>query len=346
MSVHQTNDLRWFVRYPKGKNKEDPNRTREYFGRGPDAERSARERNYELGLGIKKKDTSPFFTEIANAYLAAKGPAMARVNLANLTTKLQNIILPEFIDTRAAAITPEILDQFVATRLQTVKRTSVHRDLSDIRAILRWAVKRRYVTVNPMEGFDFPRRDDAVIEPPSAAEIQAILRHASPHLYRAIILAYYTGCRPGVVELYRLTWQDIDLVSGNITIRSADKGGLKKRVVPIMDKEFSELLNLWLDDDLASKKTPADPVVTYKGKPVKILKTAWQAAKRRAKITRRIRMYDIRHAFATKLLDNGADLKHVSNLLGHKSIQQTVDTYQHLSKSLTKETMQKLPSIL
>jgi len=56
-------------------------------------------------------------------------------------------------------------------------------------------------------------------------------------------------------------------------------------------------------------------------------------------------MYELRHSFATKLLDNGADLKHVSTLLGHKSIQQIADTYQHLSSKLSKEAVGKLPSI-
>jgi hypothetical protein len=52
MSVHQLPDGRWFVRFPKGKIAEKPTATREYFGRGDDAERMAIARNWELGLGI------------------------------------------------------------------------------------------------------------------------------------------------------------------------------------------------------------------------------------------------------------------------------------------------------
>ncbi len=345
MSVHQTTNGRWFVRYSKGKIAEDPERTREYFGGGPEAELQARERNHELGLGKKAPDTSPLFIDLAKAYMAAKGPAMAPASRIPLVSKMENVVLPRLGQLRAAQITPAILDKYTTSRLKNVKRTTVHRDLSDIRAILRWSVKRRYIAANPMEGFELPRRDDAVITPPTVAEVQAILRAAAPHLYRAIILSYYTGLRPGEVELLRLSWEQVDIAGGHIVIISADKGGLKKRSVPIQEEYLLKLLDKWLQEDKQAGKKNSDPVVTYKGLPVQSLKSAWSAAKRRAKITRRVRMYDLRHSFATKLLDNGADLKHVSVLLGHRSVQQTVDTYQHFSQRLSEEAVGKLPSI-
>ena len=89
-----------------------------------------------------------------------------------------------------------------------------------------------------------------------------------------------------------------------------------------------------------------DYIVTYNGKRIASLKKSWKNAKEKANITRRLRMYDLRHSFATKLLDNEADLKHVSLLLGHKSVQQTVDTYQHKSKKLSSAAVKKLPSVL
>jgi integrase len=48
--------------------------------------------------------------------------------------------------------------------------------------------------------------------------------------------------RPGEVELLRLRWEQVDLVNGNITVISADKGGLRKRTVPIMDQALLGLL--------------------------------------------------------------------------------------------------------
>jgi integrase len=346
MSVHQTTDGRWFVKIEKGKLPHDPDRTREYFGRGPEAEVKARQRNHELGLGKVTPDTSPLFIDLAKAYMDAKLPTMAKASQVALVTKMEGVVLPRIGEKRAAQITPDLLDKYVANRAKDVKRTTIHQDLTYIRAILRWSVKRRYLAANPMDGFELPRRDNAVITPPTVEEARAILKAASPHLYRAIVLSYYTGLRPGEVELLRLTWEQVDLVNGNITVISADKGGLKKRTVPIMDQALLGLLGVWFEEDLKAGKKACDPAVTFKGKSVVSLKTAWSAAKKRAKITRRIRMYDLWHAFATKMLDNGADLKHVSILLGHRSVQQTADTYQHTSKRLAEEAVGKLPSIL
>ena len=355
MSVGCTPDGRFYVAYPKGYNKIDPGRTREYFGRGPESEAAAHTRNIELGLGKPKVDHTPILDKLFNEYLDAKSPSMSKDSLIALTKKFSSIVLPELGHLKGSQITPKVLDGFVKKRLETVKSTTVHRDISDIRAVIRWSVKRKYIASNPMEGFEMPTRDDEIIQPPTPNEVRAILDNATPQLFRAIIISYYSGLRPGAVELYSLTWQDINLIDKTILVRSAKKGGLRWRSIPIVDDMFLQLLNEWIEQDLngyitkrgkVRKKKLSDPVITRNNKPVKSLKVSWKMAKEKAKITRRLRMYDLRHAFATLLLDNGADLKHVSTLLGHKSIQQTVDTYQHTSKKLSEETVQKLPSIL
>ncbi len=130
---------------------------------------------------------------------------MAPASKIALISKMENVVLPKIGQMRAAQITSAILDRYTTSRLKTVKRTTVHRNLSDIRIILRWSVKRRYIATNPMEGFELPRRDDAVITPPSVSEVQVILNESPLHLYHAIILSYYTGLRPGEVELLRMT---------------------------------------------------------------------------------------------------------------------------------------------
>lgn len=346
MSVEQLKDGRWVCRYPRGKDPLQPDRNKDYFGRGEAGRRAAQARHDELFA--KKGLVGPSFRVLADTYLRTKVDTGGISDSAAASTyyHLKSKILPALGKCTAMAITHEMLDTFVAARKKEgVKNTTIHRDLSDVRAILNWAAKRGLIASSPMVGYEMPRRDDAVILPPTHEEAMAIIDNAAPHLVRAILISYYCGLRPGAVELLGLKWQDFDLINRQVFVQSAKKGGLKSRNIPIQDDGFLGQLKEWWKQDRGAKKKPGDHVITYNGAPIKSIKTAWKAAKIRAGITRRIRPYDIRHAFATALLDNGGDLKTVSQMMGHKSIQQTVDTYQHTSKALQQSTISKLPSL-
>jgi len=86
-------------------------------------------------------------------------------------------------------------------------------------------------------------------------------------------------------------------------------------------------------------------IISYKGKPVKSLKRSWATAKKKAGITKRLRLYDLRHAFATYLLAHGADLKAVSDMMGHHSTKMTADRYYQLVEDLKRKAVSKLPTL-
>jgi integrase len=329
MSVHQTPDGRWFVAYPKGFNREDPQRIREYFGRGTEAELAAHGRNHELGLGTRlpSNQTEPTFADLADDYMSHHGVDMRITSRIDAGYKLDAHILPAIGHLPGSKVGPSVLDRYVLERSTAGrKKTTIHRELSIIRAILLRAVERRKIAANPMHGYRMPRRDDAVLNPPTAAELAAIHRAAAPHLQRALMLAYYTAMRPGGSELLALRWEHIDLMTGTIFVESAKKGGMRSRVVPIAAGLALHLTG-WLADD--RERGPLGWVVHYGGDQVGSLKTSWRAAKARAGITRRMRMYDLRHMAASEMLASGADLKSVSEILGHASPDMTLRTYQH-----------------
>lgn len=341
MSVHQLKDGRWFVKYGIGKNPDNPDGTRTYCGRGPEGERAAHALNISLGLGVRQVARSPLFVEMAEAYLAARQGIVAASTAARWMVRMKRVILPAIGELMAHEITHEALDSYVAKRARTVKRTTIHRELTDIRSVVRWAVRRRLISSSPMEGYEMPKLDNARIRPPSRAEIEAILKHAVPHLQRAILISYNTGLRPGREELLTLTWSAVDFIGRTITVTSAVKGGLEERTVPI-SASFAETLGQWHDED---SKKGARYIIHYCGARVDSLKTAWKNAKARARISRRLRMYDIRHAFATTLLERGGDLKTVSELLGHRSPDLTLKVYQHVSGNLKRQTVSLLDDI-
>ena len=86
------------------------------------------------------------------------------------------------------------------------------------------------------------------------------------------------------------------------------------------------LLRRWHEED---RQAGCAYVIAYKGRPVRSISSGWHNALRRAGIARRIRPYDLRHAFASLALVYGADIKCVAETMGHKNITMLLSVYQH-----------------
>lgn len=346
MSVHQKADGRWFVRV---RDKESGRLKDKYFGRGLEAERAARAHNESLGLRSWKRRTpkqqSPYFTELVQAYAKAKVGQMQPQSIKNLMWKMDGVIIPTLgREAQALYITPNRLDKYVMKRLDAgVKHTTIHREISDIRAVLNWSVKRGYLTHNPAAGFEMPKRDDEIIMPPTLDELNAIFAKAPDHLVRALALSYYTGLRPGG-ELYTITWNDFDCDGLSILIRSAKKNGRKSRLIPV-HPNFIDQLKRWYHDDIDNGFDDTMTIVHYRRRPISSIKKAFATAKKAAGITRRLRPYDFRHAFASYLLQNSADLKSTSEMLGHTRTETTTRIYQHTTPGMHRDAINRLPAL-
>lgn len=205
-----------------------------------------------------------------------------------------------------------------------------------MQAILNWAARRRppLVPFNPVRGYSLPREDLEIILPPTPDEVTAILKHASEHLRRAILLSYYLGLRPGATELLGLTWDDVR-PDGTILVRSAAKGGPGFRIVPV-HKDLAAHLEYWKADGERY-------IIHYTGAPVGSLKRTWRNTLRRAGITRRLRMYDLRHHFVTVALENGMPIKAVSEIVGSRP-ETLMRHYQHVSSALHRSVVASIPT--
>ena len=344
MSVHQLPDGRWYCQYrlPGRKNKK-----REYFGRGAVGRAAAYSRDdtvkaeKDLIAARKNRDPGPTFTDLANAYLQGQMGSMAASSLDNLLYKLAGVIKPAIGHLPAHKITHARLDAYVAKRLQSVKRTTIHREITDIMAIMNWATARQIITINPCAGYKKPRRDDEIIQPATVEETKRLLANASDHLRRAIMISFYCGLRPGNAELYRLKWEAVDWQAQTLFVVSAKKGGLRSRVVPLHDTLYKSLQG-WFDAD--GRKTDRH-IITWRGKPVKSIKKAFRTAKKKAGITRRLTLYALRHAFATMALAAGGDLKSTSEMMGHSRPDTTMRIYQHTNIALHRQAVDRLPDV-
>lgn len=356
MACNKLKDGRWYVAGRKGFWPSEPDRTRQYFGRGIAAEQAARRRDAELG-GARARplaDHGPAFAELAVEYIKAK--SFAAKSHKELTIRLERIILPAIGAKRAIDITHDDLDLFVALRRgqianrkkTLIKDSTIRREITDIKSILNWSVKRRppLIPFNPVAGYQAPESDDDIIIPPTPDEAAAIYAAASEHLKRAIILSWYLGLRPGAVELLTLTWASVSLQTGIIRIRSAHKGGPRHRDVPIAT-DLQAHIERWQKQDRARWKISdidRRPIIHYHGGPIGKIQKSWEGALARAGIKRRIRPYDIRHSFATRALEAGADIGAVSHMMG--SAPETIRRhYQHVTREMTRRVVELIPEL-
>ena len=342
MSVHQHKDGRWIVKIYDATR---PSKYRwEYFGRGPIAEAKARARDQALDFKPTRpradEGSGPYFHELAMDYIAQRrfNPNSEKL----CTLRVTSIIAPTLGNIHAIRLSYDDLDRYVSARKASVTKNSAHskhkktirmstirRELTDIKAIMNWAAKRRppLIPFNPIRDYQLPPDDDASIIPPTAAEVDAILKCANERLFRAIKIAWYTGLRPGAVELLSLRWDNVIWENMTIRITSADKGGVRRRDVPI-HPDFAPELKTWRDKD----NNPIGPIIHQNGQPIQRLNSAWRFAKKNAGITRRLRPYDLRHFFVTTALEAGNDYKTLSEIVG--SSPETIRKhYQHVTSN-------------
>jgi len=339
MAVRQLKDGRWVCYYRisgSGKIKF------EYFGRGASGEAAAWSRHNELNLQTRRNvrpSYGPLFADLAKEYIANK--VFNQNSESHLGIRLKAHIMPAFGNLHATNITDQHCDNYVRKRKKDgVKYNTIHRELADIQAILNWSAARRpaLIPFNPIRNYKKPARDDDIIMPPTLEETTRILAKAPDHLKRYILLSYYLGLRPGAVELLSLTWGNMIWESESMLVISAHKGGPEKRIVPVHE-DFLPLLKKWAKGDKNK-----GPIIHIRGKPIQSIKTAWKGALKRAGITRRLRPYDLRHHFITRALENGGDLKAISEIVGSRP-ETITKHYQHVTRELHRKTIEKIPSL-
>lgn len=275
--------------------------------------------------------------ELLNQYLAM---------LTNPTTKKQNRyhaahLINAFGHRQAGRLkTDDVLAFLSAQEARGVSRTTAIRRLNILRAALNWGVGMHMLPANPLQGLKISAAESARLDPPTKAEARAIFAAAAPHVQRVVVIGLHTGARIGPSELFKLRWTDVDMEAGSIWMPCARKNRRReaKREIPI-SPYIMPLLAQWRLAD------STEYVIHYAGKPVKSISRAWHGAMRRAGIQRRIRPYDLRHAFASNILAEQADYKSVAEIMWH-DVGVLLQTYQHIDQNQKRKAIEKMPNYL
>ena len=218
---------------------------------------------------------------------------------------------------------------------------SIYLQIAALRAFYKYATSERLVSADIAENLALPRRWKRLPKALADTDIEKLLTPpptTTPTVLctTAILeLAYACGLR--LAELRELRLEQLHLADGFITVIGK---GNKERVVPIGRKAI-EALTAYLDSGrpaLVKPRTPAAVFLNQRGAAFGH-STLWARIKTqaaRAGIKRNFTPHMLRHSFATHLLENGADLRVIQELLGHASIS-TTEIYTHVAGSRLRE---------
>lgn len=257
-------------------------------------------------------------------------------------------LLKFFGSLRAEDLTQEDVFSFVQEQLERgLTQLTANRRVTILRAALTRALDFKIIKNNPLAGMRLPKGRARRYVPPTPSELYAMAKQAPVHVQRVIYLGYYLGVRVGPSELFSLTWQDCDFGRSQIRVWSAAKNTNQPwRDVPLNSYLLDELKKWWKAD--AAKYGDGElphTIVHWHGSPVNSIARAWATTLEKAGIKRSIRPYDLRHAYATEALAAGADIKAVSNLMGHASISTVLRSYQYVKDEQKRKAVECLPKI-
>jgi integrase/recombinase XerC len=251
---------------------------------------------------------------------------------------------PEEIDRKQLAVEPLVVREFLAYLYgQNYTKSTTARKLATLRSFSKFLMRRGQISVNPLSTIRTPKQEKRLPKCLDLEQIQKLLDTPGEGDILAardkamLEVLYSSGIR--VSELVELDMQDIDLQEGVLRVRGK---GRKDRLTPIGSQAIAAVRRYfeYRQQEVANPQEPLTGRV-FLNKHGGSLST--RSVRRKldkylvmAGLDPGISPHTLRHSFATHLLNNGADLRSVQELLGHQSIS-TTQVYTHLTTSRMKQ---------
>lgn len=238
-------------------------------------------------------------------------------------------------------ICAENIDRWMTKQIQEkYKASTVNKHAGLLNRMLNVAVEWEYIEKNPFDKAiikKFPTGDH-VQRFLTADEIRRLLSACSkephPYLYFFVKLLLLTGARSSELRLCK--WNDIDLTKGELYI-GLSKNGRSRRII-LSDSSIQELCRVREKSESLGTPTMASNWVFTNPKtqlPYTSMQIAFSKARKRARLDT-VRIHDLRHTFASLLINNGASIYEVQKLLGHHHVSMT-ERYAHLFPNTLKD---------
>ena len=259
--------------------------------------------------------------------------------------KLQKFLNVNEIEVGPDQVSEELIQKFIYDVSSSINARSQSRLISGLRSFFDYLVFENYREQNPMELIESPKTGRKLPDIISTEEVDRIIRaidlgKPEGERNRAIIETLY-GCGLRVSELTELKMSDLFFDEGFIKITGK---GNKQRFIPISEYTI-KYITLYKDEvrpHQAIKDEYSDTLfLNRRGRQLTraMIFTIVRKLTKEAGISKKVSPHTFRHSFATHLLENGADLRAIQQLLGHESIT-TTEVYVHVDRSHLREVME------
>ena len=222
---------------------------------------------------------------------------------------------------------------------------TVSRNISSLKSFFKYLISVEHIKINPMLNIDAPKSGLFLPTTLTVEETQQILD--APNELRPIEMRdkamlytlYATGMR--ISELISLNMHNVDLTRGSVQV--IGKGG-KERLIPLTNDAIA-MIKKYLSnarDKLSKGKDHNNIFVSTHGKQIS-RHSFWHRIKaylKKGDVKKEVHPHTLRHAFATHMLNNGADLRSVQLLLGHSDLA-TTQIYTHVAQAEVKNLHKK-----
>ena len=233
------------------------------------------------------------------------------------------------------------LNEYIAFMFKNkLSSSSVNRNISSIKAFYLFLIKRKIIMISPAAEIITPKQERYLPTSMSELEVEKLLNSPKSSIGieirdKAMIeMLYATGMR--ISELVNLKLNNVD--TNRCVVKVLGKGS-KERLIPFGENAL-EALNLYLN--IRPSSNSKEVFLSNRKRRLSRV-TFWQRIKtylKRENLKLSISPHTLRHAFATHLLNRGADLRSVQLLLGHSDLS-TTQIYTHIAKQRLGEVLKK-----
>jgi integrase len=307
----------------------------------------------DRGTYIPEKKV-PKFSEVAKQWLEHK-----KLNLRESTWSVYKghtkHHFKEFDGLKVSRITTAKVEKFITDRQrQGMNISTIRKVLVSLNQIMAYAVRHRYIDHNPIRDAERPRGQGGVGGSKksflSHEEIRQFLKAEKSHKYKTLfMLAIMSGARQG--ELLGLKWSDVDWKYNQIHIQRTfnnqawydTKTAAGNRKIDLGPSMMADL-KLWR---IACPPNELNLIFPNNaGGPINhnnMVSRHFNPALKKANISH-VRFHDLRHTYASLLLEQGENIKYIQSQLGHSRPNFTLNVYTHLMKRVNQEAALKLES--